>query len=172
MGLTGLDIALLVVIAASSVIGVMRGLVKELISLVAWVAAFFVALYFSEPAAAILDLAMLDEAVQLAIGFVLVFVSVLVVSVLVQWIVGRLVEATGLSGTDRLLGLLFGSARGFLVCIVALILLRPFAEETGWWQSSSLRDELLAFEADVLDLVDQARGAMSNARAPITQQSI
>ena len=74
-----------------------------------------------------------------------------------QWLVRKLVETSGLSGTDRFLGFLFGSVRGVLVTIIALIAMRPFAETADWWQQSRLAPELLAFEQDVLELMGRAK---------------
>jgi len=73
-----------------------------------------------------------------------------------QWLLATMVQGTGLSGTDRFLGFLFGSARGVLACIIALIVLRPFAEGADWWQVSVLVPELLAFEDDILNLLGKA----------------
>jgi membrane protein required for colicin V production len=97
-----------------------------------------------------------DQAVRLVAGFVVLFIGVLVLGGLVQWLIARLVHGTGLSGTDRFLGFLFGSARGVLACIIGLIALRPFAESAEWWEASLLVGELLAFEDDVLNLLGRA----------------
>jgi membrane protein required for colicin V production len=98
-----------------------------------------------------------DEPVRLVIGFAAVFVGTFVVGGIIQWLVGRLVDSTGLTGTDRLLGFLFGSARGVLVCIIGLIAMRPFVETRTWWNASVFTPELLAFEQDVLELMGKAR---------------
>ena len=68
-----------------------------------------------------------------------------------------LVESTGLSGTDRLLGLLFGSARGILIALLVLMGLRSVAAETSWWQASVLQPHLLAMEDEVRDWLGRAR---------------
>jgi membrane protein required for colicin V production len=66
------------------------------------------------------------------------------------------VNATGLSGTDRLLGFLFGSFRGIILCIVILIGLRPFSETAEWWRESIFIPQLAAFEGEVLQLFGRA----------------
>ena len=68
-----------------------------------------------------------------------------------------MVESTGLTGTDRLLGLVFGTGRGMVIVIVILIAIRPFAAETEWWRTSLLREHLLVLEDDVLHLISQSR---------------
>ena len=101
---------------------------------------------------------MRSDTVGLAIGFVAVFVLTLIGGSLIQWGVAKLVASTGLTGTDRLLGFLFGAGRGVVVCVVLLIAIRPFAVETEWWRTSQLREHLLVLEDDVLVLIGQTRG--------------
>ena len=102
-----------------------------------------------------------DASIRLVIAFVLIFVATLIVGSLVQWLVAKLIKGTGLSGTDRFLGFLFGSARGLLVCIIALIAMRPFTDQSAWWQTSIITPELLAFEQDVLKLMGKARDVVN-----------
>ena len=83
----------------------------------------------------------------------MVFIVVLIAGALLQRILGRLVDSAGLTGTDRTLGLLFGAARGVIVVIVALLVLRPFAADRPWWPESQLIPPLLALEGDVVNVV-------------------
>ncbi len=151
------DIVILIVILVSALIGLVRGLFKEVLSLASWFSAFILALYLSSSLRDQLSSELGDASVRLVIAFVLIFVVTLIVGSLVQWLVAKVVRVTGLSGTDRFLGFLFGSARGLLVCIVALIAVRPFADESTWWHSSVITPELLAFEQDVLKLMGKAK---------------
>jgi membrane protein required for colicin V production len=157
------DIVLLIVILLSALIGLVRGLLREILSLASWFAAFMLALYFTPVAAQYLAAHFADEAVQMGIGFVAIFVVTLIAGGIVQWLLRKLVETSGLSGTDRFLGFLFGGVRGVLVCIIALIVLRPFGESTGWWQQSQLTPQFLAFEQDVLELMGRARELVIDA---------
>ena len=154
------DIVMLIVILLSALIGLVRGLIKEVLSLASWALAFILALYLAPLVGERLSADLANA--RLVIGFAVVFVGVLIVGGIVQWMVSKLVESTGLTGTDRFLGFLFGSARGVLVCIVALIALRPFTEDTTWWQASVIRPELAAFEEDVLQLIGRARTVVSD----------
>lgn len=169
--LTGFDLALLIAILLSAVMGLMRGLLKEVLSLVTWVVAVLLALAFGPTFTEWFPLTqgstaghdavgglVRSDTVGLAIGFVAVFVLTLIAGSLIQWGVAKLVASTGLTGTDRLLGFLFGAGRGVVVCIVLLIAIRPFAVETEWWRTSQLREHLLVMEDDVLVLIGQTRG--------------
>lgn len=150
------DIVILIVVLLSAAIGLMRGLLKEVLSLASWLTAFVAALYFAPVLSARFETVVDDQSVRLVVAFILIFLVVLVLGGLIQWVLSKMVHGTGLSGTDRFLGFLFGSARGVLACIIALIALRPFAEGTDWWQASMLVPELLAFEDDVLNLLGKA----------------
>lgn len=151
------DIVILIVILVSALIGLARGLFKEVLSLASWFAAFILALYLASSFRDQLSSELGDASVRLVIAFVLIFVATLIVGSVVQWLVAKVVKGAGLSGTDRFLGFLFGSARGLLVCIVALVVMRPFADESTWWRSSVITPELLAFEQDVLKLMGKAK---------------
>jgi len=155
------DIVILIIVLVSALIGLARGLLKELLSLASWFAAFILALYFAPAVADILQGSLSDESVRLVIGFASVFAATLVAGGIVQWLIRKLVETTGLSGTDRFLGFLFGSARGVLVCIIGLIALRPFAQDSTWWGDSAFTPELLTFEQDVLELMGKARNMVT-----------
>jgi membrane protein required for colicin V production len=152
-----IDIVLLGVILLSALIGLIRGLLKEVLSLASWLAAFMLALYFAPALAERLEGQLADGSVRMVVAFIAIFLSTLLAGAMVQWLMGTLIRTTGLTGTDRFLGFLFGSARGALVCIIAVIALRQFAEDGQWWQSSVLVPELLAFESEVLQLMGRAR---------------
>jgi membrane protein required for colicin V production len=154
------DIVILIVVLVSALIGLMRGLMKEVLSLATWLAAFILALYFAPTVSDRLSGQLADESVRLIVAFVIVFLATLIAGGLLQWLVGTMIKSTGLSGTDRFLGFLFGSARGVLACIVALIALRRFAEAGEWWDSSVLVPQLLAFEHQVLELMGRAQDWM------------
>ena len=147
------DVVMGIVIVVSAVFGLIRGLVREVLSLVIWAAALLLGIAFADPVAAMLGLD-LGAALQTAIGFAIVFVAILVAGALAQRFLGGLVESTGLTGTDRTLGLVFGTVRGAAVVLVALILLRPFAESRTWWAESLIAPPLLTFENEVIELFD------------------
>lgn len=157
MSFATLDIVIAAVILLSAVIGLVRGLVKEVLSLVSWAAAFVVALFFSNELGQLLPATWGSTGLRQAIAFVVLFVGTLVVTGLLQWLIGKLIETTGLSGTDRFLGLLFGSARGLLVALVVLVGLEQIASDASWWQEARLTQEILAFEDEMRELFGQAR---------------
>jgi membrane protein required for colicin V production len=120
--LTAFDYLVLVILVASVVVSVLRGLVREILSLFAWLAAFFVAVHWAVDAAAILPVAITNPTVRFVIGFGLLLLGTLLVGGLVNMAICRLIAAAGLQLADRGLGGLFGLARGALIVMVLVIL--------------------------------------------------
>ena len=146
------DYAILAVVAISTLVGTLRGFIKEAFSLLVWAAAFLVAYHFSGDVAALMQDAVSLPSARLAMGFTGLFVAVLLVGGLLNYLLGRLVESTGLSGTDRLLGGVFGAGRG-LALVVAVLLVAGFTPLPAdpWWRES-------ATIARLMPLVDWAAG--------------
>lgn len=145
------DIAILAIVAVSVLVSVFRGFIKEVFSILVWVAAIFAAFQVAEPFAESLAPFIELPSARMIVAFAAVFLLVLVVGGLVGYLIGKMVEKTGLSPTDRLFGGLFGLARGLLIVVLAVMLMRitPFASDP-WWSESRL---LPAFE----QLADRAQ---------------
>jgi membrane protein required for colicin V production len=150
--MNGADVVLSGIVALSAVIGLMRGLVRELLSLLVWIFAFCVAVAYAPAFAPRLSGIAAEPMVRHVVAIVVLFVLALVAGGLLQWVLQRLIETTGLTGTDRLLGFIFGALRGVVVCVVALMALSPFARDYDWWQSSTLVGPMVGLEHDVTAL--------------------
>lgn len=123
--MTAFDYIVLTILAASILISVVRGLVKEVLSLLAWIAAFIAANLYGGWMARQLPEAVPGEVVRLVAGFVIVFLGVLLLGGLVNLAIGGLIRATGLTVADRGLGGLFGLARG-IVIVLSLVIVAGF----------------------------------------------
>lgn len=128
------DWTLVAILAVSVVIGLWRGLVFELMSLVGWVVAYVLAQAYSPLVAPRLHLGEPGSALNQAAGFAAVFVAVLLVWALLARLVRMLVHSTPLTVLDRLLGALFGALRGalLLLALATLVAFTPAATSPDW----------------------------------------
>jgi membrane protein required for colicin V production len=126
------------IILLSALISLFRGFIREALSLVIWVLAFFVAWGFFRTVATHLDWIELPSA-RYGVAFFTLFVTTLVAGALVGFLIGQVLEKTGISGTDRLLGVIFGATRGALLVAVLVWLggLTPLPNDP-WWQQSPM----------------------------------
>ena len=130
------DIALLAVSGLSVLVGLWRGFVFEIVSLLGWLVAFVIANSAGPFLADFVPVASSPE-VKLWIAYIVVFVVILITCTLLACMLRALVAATPLSFVDHLLGGVFGAARGVLVCVVVatLVMLSPYATSTTWKKS-------------------------------------
>jgi membrane protein required for colicin V production len=131
------DAVLLGILAVSALVGVVRGLVFEMLSLAGWLVAYFAAQWFSPPLALHLPVGQAGSALNHGAAFACAFVGALIVWGLVSRLVRMLVRASPLSLPDRLLGACFGLARGavVLLAIATVVGLTPLARSVAWQQS-------------------------------------
>ncbi|UAW99733.1 CvpA family protein [Halopseudomonas nanhaiensis] len=127
------------IIAVSALISLTRGFVKEALSLVTWVVAGLVAWTFGGALAELLVGYIETPSVRVITACAILFVLTLILGGLVNYLIGQLVAVTGLTGTDRFLGMVFGAARGVLLVVIAvgLLSLAP-VEGDLWWRESEL----------------------------------
>lgn len=119
--MTAFDYAVLAILLISIVVSVLRGLVREILSLIGWVAAFVVASLFAESFARTLVFLPAHPALRLIVAYLLLLVGMAILMAVVNWGVMRAIQAAGLTLADRGLGGLFGLARG-MVIVLALVI--------------------------------------------------
>lgn len=160
------DWVIAVLIAISCLISLKRGFVKEALSLLTWVAAFVVARLFTDQLSVVLGAYIDTPSARVFAAFALLFVVTLVVGALLNNLIGVLVKATGLSGTDRVLGMAFGVARGGLVVVVAVALLEmtPVINDR-WWNESLLIPHFQMMEAWTRAVGAEVSGAIMGVGA-------
>lgn len=133
------DIVLLTVLVLSALLGLWRGLVYEVLSLAGWIVAFLMAQAYSTEVAALLPMGDAAPALRLAAGFALVFVAVAFAGGFVAWIIKKLVASVGLRPVDRLLGGVFGVARGVLILLAVTVIVSMTSLHTDPdWQASPM----------------------------------
>jgi len=134
-----LDIVILSVIGFSALISLVRGFSKEALSLVIWIGAFFIAGHYY-PRLAVYFTNIRDEMFRSGAAIAVLFIATLVVGAIVNYVVSQLVQKTGLSGTDRVLGVVFGGLRGVLIVAALLFFMDAFTtlSNSEWWKNSQL----------------------------------
>jgi len=157
--LNWVDNVFLAIFFISAIAGLMRGLVKEVISLITWVAAFVVASLFATPVAQYFTSSQSVQSVvssassavgsnaaatsvsmlSVGISYVILFVVTLIVGSIFNYILSKAVEGQGISFFNRLLGAVFGLARGFLLVLIVVFLVQMTAlQQQPWWTQSQL----------------------------------
>lgn len=137
--MTVADIAILAALGLSVLVGLWRGFLAEVLAILIWILAAWAAWAFGPAIAVQLEGRIDTPSVRLLLACAGCFVVVLAAGALVSFLLRKLVAGSGLSGSDRLLGMVFGLARGLALVTLAVLLLgfTPFRGDP-WWQESRL----------------------------------
>ncbi|WP_343067471.1 CvpA family protein [Litorivivens lipolytica] len=136
-----MDWAILGILSVSAIISLIRGFVKEALSLAFWAVAFVVSMTFHSQMMQLLENAIERVYLRELVAYVSLFAGTLLVGAMTTYLLSEFVKKTGLGGTDRLLGMIFGAARGVIV-VVALLVIAPKLltdiDQDSWWRESQL----------------------------------
>jgi membrane protein required for colicin V production len=143
--MTTFDWVVVSIVALSTLLAFFRGVVRELVALIAWVAGVVLALAYAPTLASMLPDFGAHPALRYAIAFALLVIAALLAGALVAWPVAKAVRAAGLGFADRFLGSIFGFVRG-IVLMLALVFVAGFTTlpRSAWWQDSALVPPLVA----------------------------
>lgn len=119
--MTAFDYAVLVIVGASVLLSVMRGAVREILALLSWVAALWVAYVYTMQLAPMLPANIPSQSLRLLAAFVILFLGSLLIMSLISIALSQFVKALGLGPLDRVLGAVFGLARGVLIALVVVL---------------------------------------------------
>lgn len=140
-----IDYLIIGIVVFSLLISLWRGFIREVLSLAGWVVAFFVASQFYPATSQLLlqldsDYLKNSEYIRNGIAIALLFIAVLIISGIINALLGQLVDKTGLSGTDRVLGAGFGILRGIFIVAALLFFFEQFTQinQTDLWKESQL----------------------------------
>jgi membrane protein required for colicin V production len=135
-----IDYTIIGLILISSIIGLFRGIVREAFSLFTWIFASWVALNFSRQFSSFfLENIINIPSARIAVAFAILFIVTLIVGAIISFLLAELVKKTGLTGSDRFAGMIFGIVRGMVVVAMVVMLagLTPLPEDS-WWKESVL----------------------------------
>ncbi len=133
------DYIIIGIIAISTLVSLIRGFAREALSLASWFLASFIAWTFFRDLAVRLEPWLSVPSVRLGVAFALLLVVSLLIGSLINFLIAKFIDMTGLSGTDRIIGMLFGALRGVLLVIIIITLagLTPLSSDP-WWGHSTL----------------------------------
>ncbi|MDS1141494.1 CvpA family protein [Pusillimonas sp. SM2304] len=137
--MTSFDYLVLAILGVSAFLGLLRGLIKEVLSLIAYVVAFLAAVWWG-PLVSVWFTDLIENALlRTAVAYGLVFITMLLLVGLVNVTLGTLIQKTGLTPADHGLGALFGLLRGALIVLV-LVALAGYTDlpKEPWWQEARL----------------------------------
>jgi membrane protein required for colicin V production len=138
-----LDIVFLAVILLSTGFSIFRGFIKEILSLLAWLAAFFIAKTFYANAETYLVDMIATPEIRSVLAWLGLFICSLIAIGLVNHFISQVISKLGLGAIDRILGMCFGAMRGILIITIVILSLKhltPLPDES-WWQQSKLLPE-------------------------------
>lgn len=146
------DYVIIGIVIISVIISIVRGFVREGMSLAGWIIAAWVSLEFSDKASVVFEGAIDTPSLRVGVAFFLIFIGVLIISTLVNHQIGKFIRSAGLSGLDRLIGVVFGTMRGVLIVTVLVVLLGMTSmPETAWWAESELLQYFKPLAAGMID---------------------
>jgi membrane protein required for colicin V production len=142
---TGFDFVLIAILGISAVLGLLRGLLKEVLSLVAYASAFLAAIWWGPDVADWVQSWITQSFLRMAVSYIGIFISVLLTIGLFNMTLGSLISKTGLTPADHGLGGLFGLVRGalFVLILVTLAGYTPLPNET-WWKNAMFSGQVVA----------------------------
>ncbi|CAP42504.1 CvpA family protein [Bordetella petrii] len=135
--MTGFDFVVLAILAVSGLLGLLRGLLKEVLSLMAFALAFIAAIWWGPTVYGWLEPYIETAMLRMGVSYAAVFIVVLLAVGLVNMTLAALIRTTGLTPADHGLGAVFGLARGLLIVLVLVALggYTPLPQEP-WWQDA------------------------------------
>ena len=130
------DMIALGLIVISILISLVRGFVKEFISVVSWILAAWLSVRHSQALSKYITFTDV-QSLRVFLAFLIIFVAMVFLGATLNFIIGQFVRKTPFSAVDRILGMVFGAARGILILSVLVLLagLTPLPRDT-WWQES------------------------------------
>ena len=155
--ITWIDIIIIAIFLFSTIVAFFKGFVRSVISLITWIAAIGLALTQAEQVAMLLPESMdtlslplgdrdYGSNVRVGVAFILIFIGVLLLGGLVNFVFGQIMQAQNLKGMDRALGMLFGLIRASAIVVILIMLTSAFTtlQESAAWRDSLL---ILPFES-------------------------
>ena len=139
--MSGFDFIIGAIFLVSILIGVLRGFIREALSIISWVVSLWLAVTYCQPAGEFISqyINIPADAFRTAAGFAFLFVSSLFVFSIISFVIKKLTSNNAIKGTDRALGLIFGALRAIAIVIAVMLVTRGMGMgQSDWWKNSAL----------------------------------
>lgn len=147
------DFIILGIITLSILISLLRGFIREALSLATWLIAAYLAFTFSHSLSDSLSGLISSDSTRTVVAFVGIFLFIVIFGAIFNFFIGRLITVSGLGLIDRFLGLFFGAARGILVVALVVMMIKGTSLiDRKWWQQSQLIPQFQPITATMEDL--------------------
>lgn len=149
--MTAFDYFVIGVVSLSALLSITRGLIKEIVSLLAWIVAFFTASRYAAEVEPFFSGLIEDDSLRMLTAYAVTFFMTLLVVMLFSMLLSTLTRSVGLGLVDRMLGAVFGFVRG-VVIVIALVLAAGFTPlpQLPVWQQAVLSKPLEILAADII----------------------
>lgn len=155
--MTSFDYAVLCIIGISIIVSMMRGAVRELLAIVSWLSAFYIAKTYTAQLIPLLPQAIPSEPLKVLAAFLILFLGVMLVASLLTIALSSLIKKVGLSWFNRFVGALFGFARGlFIVCVAVFLAGLTSLPKDARWANAMFSSPLEALVKTALPYVPQS----------------
>lgn len=152
--MSGFDWIIAVIFLLSIIVGIMRGFIREALSIASWILAFWLANTFCVQAGDTIGqyIDIPAQAFRTSVGFASIFIGTLLLFSIISFVISKLIVRGAVKGTDRVLGILFGVARAIAIVVVIMLVARGMGmENNDWWQKSNY----LGYFESTADYVEQ-----------------
>jgi membrane protein required for colicin V production len=152
-----IDFSIIAVLTVSCIISLLRGFVKEVVSLASWILAFTLSTSYAEKGQHVFAGSISNPTVQFGLSLILIFILVLLLGAIINKLVGLVISKVGLGPFDKIIGLFFGFTRGvLLVCTVVFFAMMSNIENSLVWKRSVLLPNFISvidwLDVDPIDL--------------------
>lgn len=158
------DLLFFGIIICSSILALFRGGIAEILSLTSWILTFWLMTKFSYIFAPYLPESISNTFVKDIVIFIIIFILVAIVITIIKKLATRFISAIGLGGFNYLLGLIFGIIRGFLICVLIVIIFEVFGftNVNNGWKQAKLAPLLNVSVNWIIQVLPQKLGKISN----------
>lgn len=150
--MTIFDYIVIAIFAISIIVGLMRGIVKEVLSIAGWFVAVFVAKTYTNQVLPFVPDSIPGEGLKVLAAFVILFIASLLITGLISMAISSLFSGVGLGWLNNLLGSFFGFARGLIIaCVIVFLLGFTSMPEDERWKNAMFSATIETIVLGVLD---------------------